>query len=78
MDSDGALPLEEFLASRWDFESPWRNPWDAEFHEWCEKHPDPLEGLDLSHVSKILHDIVILRQLPTWFPEPPPLYRETT
>lgn len=49
-------------------------PWDAGFHQWCEGHADPLEELDLSTVSKVLHDIVILRQPPSWLPEPPPLY----
>ena len=45
-------------------------PWDAEFHEWCEEHPDPLAGTDLKSVSTVLHDAVLLGKPPAWLESP--------
>ena len=39
-------------------------PWDAELHAWCESHPDPLAGIELSGISPVLHQAVVLLQPP--------------
>lgn len=41
-------------------------PWDAEFHAWSECHPNPVEGLDLNHISPVLHEALILQTPPEW------------
>jgi len=50
-------------------------PWDAGFHAYTKAHPDPLEGLDLSDISPLLHDALIHLKLPAWWrvPEEPEL-----
>lgn len=42
-------------------------PWDAEFHTWTEQHPNPLEGLDLSRISPLLHDALVRLEPPEWW-----------
>ena len=39
-------------------------PWDAEFHAWCQRHPEPLAGVDLTGVAPSLHQAVVLLQPP--------------
>lgn len=46
-------------------------PWDAEFHTWCQNHPDPLEGVDLSRISPVLHEAVVLGAPPEWLAPSP-------
>lgn len=45
-------------------------PWDAGFHVWCNEHPDPLAGIDLTGVSHELHDAVVQLRLPAWWGTP--------
>jgi hypothetical protein len=46
-------------------------PWDAGFHAWCQTHPDPLVGVDLTGISPVLHDAVVRLQLPAgWIVAP--------
>jgi hypothetical protein len=45
-------------------------PWDVQFHTWSEEHPDPLAGLDLSNISPVLHEAVVLLQPPAWWTAP--------
>jgi predicted DNA-binding WGR domain protein len=42
-------------------------PWDVEFHDWVEAHKNPLAGLDLSDISPVLHDALVLLKLPAWW-----------
>jgi predicted DNA-binding WGR domain protein len=42
-------------------------PWDVEFHQWVEAHQNPLAGLDLSDISPVLHDALVLLRLPVWW-----------
>ena len=42
-------------------------PWDVEFHDWVEAHQNPLAGLDLSDISPVLHDALVLLKLPAWW-----------
>jgi predicted DNA-binding WGR domain protein len=39
-------------------------PWDVEFHEWVQAHENPLAGLDLGDISPVLHDALVLLNLP--------------
>jgi hypothetical protein len=39
-------------------------PWDADFHAWCQGHPHPLAGLDLTGVAPALHEAVVLLRPP--------------
>jgi hypothetical protein len=39
-------------------------PWDADFHAWCQSHPDPLAEVDLTEVAPALHEAVVLLQPP--------------
>ena len=57
------------LVSEFDVLHPM--PWDADFHEWCQNHPDPLAGVDLSGVSPMLHQAVVLGNPPAWLTPPP-------
>jgi hypothetical protein len=45
-------------------------PWDAGFHAWCAAHLDPLTGVDLSGVSTVLHQAVVLLQPPAGWTAP--------
>lgn len=45
-------------------------PWDADFHAWCQNHPDPLAGVDLSGISPLLHEAVVLGNPPAWLTPP--------
>src|SRR5262249_4508271 len=40
------------------------SPWDVEFHEWVQAHENPLAGLDLGDISPVLHDALVLLNLP--------------
>jgi predicted DNA-binding WGR domain protein len=42
-------------------------PWDVELHHWVEAHQNPLAGLDLSDISPVLHDALVLLKLPAWW-----------
>jgi hypothetical protein len=42
-------------------------PWDVEFHAWVEAHKNPLAGLDLSDISPVLHDALVLLRIPAWW-----------
>ena len=53
------------LVSSFDVTQP--APWDAAFHAWTEAHPNPLEGIDLSGISPVLHDGIINFKLPEWW-----------
>lgn len=46
-------------------------PWDAEFHAWCQNHPDPLQGVDLSSISPVMQEAVVLLKPPAWWIAPP-------
>ena len=52
------------LVSGFDVTQPF--PWDTEFHAWCQDHPDPLEGIDLSGISPVLHEAVVFGRPPEW------------
>jgi predicted DNA-binding WGR domain protein len=41
-------------------------PWDIEFHDWVEAHKNPLAGLDLAHISPVLHEALVHLKLPAW------------
>jgi hypothetical protein len=45
-------------------------PWDAGFHAWSEAHPDPLADVDLTGKSPVLHQAVVLLQLPAGWTAP--------
>ena len=45
-------------------------PWDAGFHAWSEAHPHPLAEVDLTGVSPVLHQAVVLLQPPTAWTTP--------
>jgi hypothetical protein len=40
-------------------------PWDAAFHAWCESHPDPLAGVNLTGIAPLLHEAVVRLQPPS-------------
>ncbi len=42
-------------------------PWDAEFHDWVNAHKNPLAGFDLSDISPVLHDALVLLKFPAWW-----------
>src|SRR5581483_500363 len=42
-------------------------PWDAELHDWVKAHQNPLAGLDLSDISPVLHDALLLGRFPAWW-----------
>jgi predicted DNA-binding WGR domain protein len=48
-------------------------PWDVKFHEWVEAHENPLAGLDLTDISPVLHDALVLLKLPVEWTSPVPL-----
>jgi hypothetical protein len=57
------------LVAEFDVAQPF--PWDADFHAWCQDHPDPLAGVDLSGVSPVLHEAVVLGNPTAWLTPPP-------
>lgn len=61
--------IDPVLVSEFDVDQP--RPWDAEFHHYCQEHPDPLADMDLSPISPELHDVLIRNQLPEWLPKGP-------
>lgn len=61
--------IDPDLVSEFDVDQP--RPWDAEFHRWCEEHPDPLADVDLTSISSDLHEIVVRNQWPEWLPAEP-------
>jgi hypothetical protein len=61
--------VDPHLVSQIDVYQP--RPWDAQFHRWCEDHPDPLAGVDLTSISPALHETLILDQWPAWLPSEP-------
>jgi ribosomal protein L7/L12 len=73
LDAQGLYRLCEWvspaLVEGFDASQPF--PWDADFHAWCQEHPDPLEGVDLSGISPIFHEAVVRLSLPAWWPTKP-------
>ena len=57
------------LVAGFDVTQPF--PWDAQFHAWCQDHPNPVEGIDLNHISPMLHDTMVLQNPPDWLTTPP-------
>jgi hypothetical protein len=45
-------------------------PWDAGFHAWAQTHENPIEGVDLTVVSPILHDTLVRLEPPEWWIPP--------
>ncbi|HEX3149375.1 MAG TPA: hypothetical protein VHR66_14975 [Gemmataceae bacterium] len=50
------------LVAEFDVNQPF--PWDAEFHAWCQSHPEPLAGVDLTGIELALHQAVVHLQPP--------------
>jgi predicted DNA-binding WGR domain protein len=59
--------IERFDASLVaDFDTQQEYPWDAAFHTWCQENQSPIDGMDLSDISSMLHEIVIDQKFPIW------------
>lgn len=45
-------------------------PWDSGFHSWTQTHDNPVEGVDLTGVSSILHNTLVRLEPPEWWIPP--------
>ncbi len=45
-------------------------PWDSGFHSWTQAHDNPVEGVDLTGVSSILHNTLVRLEPPEWWIPP--------
>ncbi len=75
LEAHGLFRLAEHAAPELiaEFDVTQAFPWDREFHEWTCRHEHPLQGLDLTSISPILHQIIVDLDLPDWFRPSPTL-----